>query len=175
MRRRRRVVSTATYHPNGSLTGFTYGNGLIHNRTLNARGLPYQIRDRNGGASLLNYTYSYDAHGNLTGLTDTTLPGPWTESRSLAYDARDRMTLATAPGIFGEELYDYDVLDNVRRMAVYPNGSGGYVQDYRYQYSPTTQHLTRIDEADGSPQWFFGHTALVSCSISFDSYLQCSI
>src|SRR5690606_27525306 len=31
---------------------------------------------------------------------------------------------------------------------------------YRYQYSPTTQHLTRIDEADGSPQWFFGHTAL---------------
>ena len=79
--------------------GFTYGNGLIHNRTLNARGLPYQIRDRNGGASLLNYTYSYDAHGNLTGLTDTTLPGPWIESRSLAYDARDRMTLATAPGI----------------------------------------------------------------------------
>ncbi len=171
-RRRRRVVSTATYHPNGSLTGFIYGNGLIHNRTLNARGLPYQIRDRNGGTSLLNYTYSYDAHGNLTGLTDTTLPGPWTESRSLAYDARDRMTLATAPGLFGEEVYDYDVLDNVRRMAVSPKPNGVYEQDYNYQYDPTNQHLTYIFEADGEPQWEFEHNSLGEIERRSSAFLQ---
>lgn len=40
-------VSTATYHPNGSLAGLTYGNSLIHSQTLNSRGLPQRIRDRN--------------------------------------------------------------------------------------------------------------------------------
>ncbi len=43
------------------------------------------------------------------------------------------MAKATAANIYGEEIYDYDVLENVRRMAAYPNRLGGYVHDYRYQ------------------------------------------
>lgn len=64
-----------------------------------------------------------------------------------------------AANIYGEEIYDYDVLDNVRRMAAYPNGLGGYVQDYRYQYN-ASQRLTRIDNELGAQQWGFSHNGL---------------
>jgi hypothetical protein len=41
----------------------------------------------------------------------------------------------------GEEIYDYDALDNVRRVAGYPNGLGGYVQDHRYQYDAKQESI----------------------------------
>ncbi len=144
-------ASGASYHPGGQLAGFTYGNGLIHSQTLNARGLPQRIRDRSGTASRLDYTYTYDTHGNVTSILDGVNA---TEDRSLAYDARDRPISATAPNIYGEEIYDYDALDNVRRVAGYPNGLGGYVQDHRYQYD-ASQRLSRIDNDLGVPQWYF--------------------
>ena len=144
-------ASGASYHPGGQLAGFTYGNGLIHSQTLNARGLPQRIRDRSGAASRLDYTYSYDAHGNVTSLLDGVNAN---EDRSLAYDARDRPISATAPNIYGAEIYEYDIQDNVRRVAGYPNGLGGYVQDHRYQYD-TNQRLSRIDNELGVPQWYF--------------------
>ncbi|MCX7557740.1 D-Ala-D-Ala carboxypeptidase family metallohydrolase, partial [Xanthomonadaceae bacterium JHOS43] len=78
------------------------------------------------------------------------------ENRSLQYDARDRMTQATAPNQAGEEIYDYDVLDNVRRAAMTPDGLGGYVQDYRYLYD-ANHRLYRIDNAAGTQQWGFAH------------------
>lgn len=51
------------------------------------------------------------------------------------------MGKATASNIYGEEIYDYDVLENVRRMAAYPNGLGGDVHDYRYQKVAVTHPL----------------------------------
>lgn len=144
-------ASTATYHPNGSLAGFTYGNGLTHSRSLNARGLPQRIRDHSGVASRLDYSYGYDRHGNVTSILDGVNAN---ENRSLQYDARDRPIVATAPNIYGEEIYDYDALDNVRRVAGYPNGLGGYVQDHRYQYD-ASQRLYRIDNELGAQQWGF--------------------
>ncbi|MCO5094655.1 MAG: RHS repeat protein, partial [Xanthomonadaceae bacterium] len=131
-------ASTATYHPNGSLAGFTYGNGLTHSRSLNARGLPQRIRDHSGVASRLDYSYGYDRHGNVTSILDGVNAN---ENRSLQYDARDRPISATAPNIYGEEIYDYDALDNVRRVAGYPNGLGGYVQDHRYQYDAKQESI----------------------------------
>ena len=137
--------------------GFTYGNSLIHSQTLNSRGLPNRIRDRtSGNVSRLDYSYSYDKHANITSIVDGVDAN---ENRALQYDARDRMTVATAANIYGEEIYDYDVLDNVRRMAAYPNGMGGYVQDYRYQYN-ANQRLTRIDNETGVQQWGFTHNGL---------------
>lgn len=73
---------------------------------------------------------------------------------SLAYDARDRMIQATAPNIYGVELYEYDLLDNVRRMAGLPNGQGGYAVDFRFQYD-ASQRLTGINDPGGAQQWGF--------------------
>ena len=134
-------------------SGFTYGNGLIHSQTLNSRGLPNRIRDRSGSTSRLDYSYTYDKHANITSIVDGVDSN---ENRALQYDARDRMTVATAANIYGEEIYDYDILDNVRRMAVYPNGMGGYLQDYRYQYN-TNHRLSHIDNESGVQQWGFSY------------------
>ncbi len=147
-------ASTATYHPNGSLAGFTYGNGLTHSGSLNARGLPLRVRDSSGSVARLDYQYVYDKHGNPTQVTDYTTPAPWNENRSLAYDARDRMIQATAPNIYGVELYEYDALDNVRRMAGLPNGQGGYAVDFRFKYN-ASQRLTGINDPGGAQQWGF--------------------
>lgn len=38
------------------------------------------------------------------------------ENRTLSYDARDRIIGATALNIYGQEIAEYDVLDNVRRV-----------------------------------------------------------
>src|SRR5690606_36160924 len=149
-------ASGVTWHLNGQLAGFTYGNGLIHSQTLNSRGLPNRIRDRSGAASRLDYTYSYDRNGNITHISDPTAANPWSESRTLAYDGRDRMTVATAPDIYGEEVYAYDALDNVRRMAGYPDGAGSYVLDYNYQYAPSG-HLMHIEATDQITSWDFAH------------------
>jgi len=149
-------ASGASYHPNGQRAGFTYTNGLIHSQTLNARGLPQRIRDRSGAASRLDYTYTYDAHGNVTSILDGVNGN---ENRSLQYDARDRPISATAANIYGEEIYEYDALDNVRRVAGYPNGLGGYVQDHRYQYD-AGQRLSRIDNELGVPQWYVSSSGL---------------
>ena len=143
-------------HSAARCAGFNYGNSLIHSQTLNSRGLPNRIRDRSGSISRLDYSYSYDKHANITSIVDGVDAN---ENRSLQYDARDRMTVATAANIYGEEIYDYDILDNVRRMAVYPNGMGGYLQDYRYQYN-ASQRLTRIDNETGVQQWGFTHNGL---------------
>ena len=164
-------ASSATYHPNGSLAGFNYGNGMIHSRTLNTRGLPSRIRDRKGNLSRLDYAYGYDKNGNVTSIADYTSPPYWNESRYLAYDARDRMTQATAPNIFDGELYDYDPLDNVRRMGVFPNGFGGYLQDYYYTYSTSNQRLDRINEANGNLEWDFDHNDLGETTSRTSSYL----
>ncbi|HET9049230.1 MAG TPA: RHS repeat domain-containing protein [Chiayiivirga sp.] len=151
---------SATYHPDGSIKGFTYANGLSHSRSINTRGLTQSLRDGMGrGEGVLDYAYTYDQNGNVATITDYTSPPYWNQSRNLQYDARDRMVSATAPGIFGEELYEYDALDNVRRLAVYPNGSGGYVLDYHYQYDGAN-HLTGIDDPGAVQQWAFSHTAL---------------
>ncbi|MCX7557735.1 RHS repeat-associated core domain-containing protein, partial [Xanthomonadaceae bacterium JHOS43] len=138
-----------------AVPGFTYGNTLIHSQTLTSRGLPLRLRDRtSAGASRLDYTYTYDKHANITAIADGVATNK--ENRSLQYDARDRMTQATAPNQAGEEIYDYDVLDNVRRAAMTPDGLGGYVQDYRYLYD-ANHRLYRIDNAAGTQQWGFAH------------------
>ena len=56
---------------------------------------------------------SLPASPNVTAILDGVNAN---EDRSLAYDARDRPISATAPNIYGEEIYDYDTLDNVRRV-----------------------------------------------------------
>ncbi|MCX7564390.1 RHS repeat-associated core domain-containing protein [Xanthomonadaceae bacterium XH05] len=136
-----------------AVPGFTYGNTLIHSQTLTSRGLPLRLRDRtSAGASRLDYTYTYDKHANITAIADGVAANK--ENRSLQYDARDRMTQATAPNQAGAELYDYDILDNVRRAAMTADGLGGYVQDYRYLHD-ANHRLYRIDNAAGTQQWGF--------------------
>ena len=91
--------------------------------------------------------------GNITSIVDGVNGN---ENRTLTYDARDRMSGAAAPNIYGQEIAEYDVLDNVRRLAGGPNGTGRFLQDYRYQYT-ASQRLDRINDPQGALQWDFEH------------------
>lgn len=157
LRRAGAYAANAKYHPDGSLKSFINANGISHSRYINTRGLPERINDYSTTNLLLSYVYTYDKSGNITSIVDQTTPEPWNESRTLSYDARDRLVSAIAPHIYGEEIYEYDPLDNVRRLAAYPNASGGYVLDYRYQYSASSNRLARINDPQGALQWSFSH------------------
>lgn len=129
----------ATYQPNGQFAGFTYGNSTVRTVTPNTRQLPGQIADVRFGTPLLNHTLGYDANGNLSSLTDNVSGA--LETRTMAYDGRDRLTTVTANS--GNESYAYDALDNLRRTV---RGS----VDQRYHLYPTTQRLSQITTV-GSP------------------------
>lgn len=100
----------ASYHPDGSLAGFTLPWGSVFTMTQNARGLPERWRY----SGVLEDSYSYDANGNVSTITDLHEGGA--TSRSMGYDALDRLAWANGP--WGAASYGYDSLDNLRSSVV---------------------------------------------------------
>jgi hypothetical protein len=90
--------------------------------TQNMRGLPEVARD----SGVVDDRYTYDPNGNVASIIDQ-LPRA-TASRTLDYDALDRLTTAKAPGLWGEAAYSYDVLDNIRSSTV-----GNRISSYDYK------------------------------------------
>ncbi|UFU10609.1 hypothetical protein LRM40_02555 [Ideonella dechloratans] len=121
-------VSGATYWPNGAVKSYTLGNGITHTVSQNVRGLPSQITD----GSVLSDQYSYDANGNVLGITDL-IDG--SSTRTMQYDGLNR--LKTANGIWGSGSYTYDVQDNIRSSTV-----GSRV--LTHSYDAATNRLTTV-------------------------------
>lgn len=145
---------SANYHPNDSLSGFTYGNTATRTVQLNTRQLPSRIRDVRCIAPctpgselvLFDHQLTYDNNANLATLIDNQ-PGAW-ETRTLGYDTKDRLTTVSSASQ-GNETYAYDVLDNVRQ---YVRGS----QDRRFNYNATSGRLDSITFPSGTPDVLFG-------------------
>ncbi len=115
------LASNASYYANGALQQFTYGNGIVHTMTQNARQLPSQSTD----GSVLNLATTFDANGNVSAITDNTASGR--QTRSMAYDGLDRLTSASSP-MFGTASYTYDTLDNLTQVSL----SGGSLPRTQY-------------------------------------------
>ena len=107
------VASNASYHPNGALKQFTYGNGIVHTMTQNARQLPSRSTD----GTVLDLGTSFDANGNVSAVTDYVNTGAESQTRSAVYDGLDRLTQATSP-MFGTASYAYDALDNLKQVGI---------------------------------------------------------
>ena len=101
-------ASGVSYHPNGMVAGYTLANGITRRVSQNLRGLPDEWQD----AGVLYDAYRYDANGNTTAILDW----QWSETRTMGYDALDRLT--TANGVWGTGQYGYDGLDNLRSSLV---------------------------------------------------------
>ncbi|KAA2285531.1 RHS repeat domain-containing protein [Arenimonas fontis] len=128
-----------TYHPNGAIKQFTYGNGLVHTLSQNIRGLPERSRDALGSTVILDDSYDYDHNGNVAAISDG-LPGQ-PGNRDMRYDALDRLlgvTAGSAQG--GNGSFAYDALDNLRRLA---QGS----RDYRLAYDAANRNHQVKDAA----------------------------
>lgn len=126
------------YHPNGAIKQFTYGNGIVHTMSQNARQLPARSTD---SGDVLDLGYGYDKNGNVAAITDhTTLAR---QTRSMAYDGRDRLLTVASPLYVGGATYAYDVLDNLTRVTV----AG---RDHRYVYDASNR-LTNVTDGPSGP------------------------
>lgn len=91
------VVSGVAYGPNGKPTSATYGNGVTSSWNYDASSL-YRLAGKtsvSGGANVENFSYGYDAVGNLTSLGDTSSLYA-NMSVGYGYDALNRLTSATS-------------------------------------------------------------------------------
>lgn len=98
------LVSSASYFPFGSLKGFTYGNGIIENKTVD---LNYHLINKTIN-SIVNFTLGYDAVGNILTSTDN-LSGL---NQIFSYDSLNRLKTASQASGYGSHAYVYDALGN---------------------------------------------------------------
>lgn len=112
--------SNVQHYPNGAIKSFTYGNGIVHTLTQNARELPSESKD----LGVLDDVYTFDADGNVAGITDSFQN---LTTRTMTYDDLDRLYTTSAPNLWGSASYLYDALDNLRQSTV---GSRTYKHSY---------------------------------------------
>ena len=137
-------ATNVTYHPNGRVDSFTYGNGVQHKAHQNARLLPERSRDFRGTAWILDDSYDYDQNGNVVAISDGATAGA--TDRNMVYDQQDRLTRMTSPMLGGTGAidYGYDVLDNIVSVSA-PNRS------QRYCYEDGTNRLTTLRAGATAP------------------------
>lgn len=133
----------ASYFPNGALKQFTYGNGIVHTLTQNARGLPERSRDAYGSVAVHDDTMDYDFNGNVAAITDGLPEGRG--DREMTYDDLDRLTATISP-MFGTASYTYDVLDNLNFVQV---TGGTKARSRTYVYDSTNRLRTTVNNAGG--------------------------
>jgi RHS repeat-associated protein len=129
------LVTGASYHPSGANAGWTFGNGIARSMTQTTRRLPDRLRDA-GTAVVFDEDYDYDASANIEKITDAR---DALQTRTLTYDAQDR--LATAQGPWGSGTLSYDGADNLKTQVL-------GAKNYTYNYSQ--QKLSNITDAGGA-------------------------
>jgi RHS repeat-associated protein len=104
---------SVTYHPNGAVRSFVYGNGERHQMDQNDRGLPELSHDWYDSTDLVKDAYEYDQNGNVAAIIDGTTVAQ-RGSRTMTYDRIDRLRTVVSPMYGGKTVtYDYDILDNL--------------------------------------------------------------
>lgn len=133
-------ASNVSYYPNGGMSGFTYGNGVVHGMQQNLRQLPERSID-NG---VINFGYAYDAAANPTAIYDDQL-GP-AYHRSMQYDALDRLTAVGSASFGGDHWhrFTYNALDNLTSWTL------AGVKDYAIYGYDANNRLTDIRNTAGA-------------------------
>ncbi|GAB1052846.1 MAG: hypothetical protein Sw1PiTSA_07040 [Shewanella algae] len=135
-------VTGVSYHPNGQVKQFTFGNGIVRNVEMDTSGRIDLLTDSKSGVIKNKLDPSYDGNDNLVRLID------WVDRNNdidnLVYDGVDR--LLSANGRWGTGRYTYDgkgnilsrTLNNVNIGYSYNNLnqlsklSGAYAYGYQY-------------------------------------------
>ncbi|MDH5832405.1 RHS repeat protein [Luteimonas sp. M1R5S59] len=139
-------ATAVSYYPNGGIKQFTYGNGIKHTLSQNARGLPVNSCDYAGtsctASAVLHDSYDYDQHGNVAAISDGRTGNRG--DRDMIYDALDRLKRAVSP-MFGTADYGYTVLDNLDTVKV---SGGSKARNHTYVYDAKNQ-LTNVTNTTG--------------------------
>lgn len=146
-------ASGVGYFPNGSIRQFTYGNGIVHTMTQNARQLPLRV---SATGNAMDSVYAYDANGNVASILDHVTGTPTARHRWMAYDALDRLTSAES-AVFGgadhAHRFSYDALDNLTSWKHLG------VKDYAEYVYDAGNRLTNIRNSGGSSIVGLGYDA----------------
>ncbi|TNJ34494.1 RHS repeat-associated core domain-containing protein [Arenimonas terrae] len=148
------VVSDVDYLPFGPATGVTFGNGRTLDRTYDGNYGIAAIADSAVDGLALDYTL--DAVGNVTGL-DERLAGGGTATRSIDYDALDRLE-ALKNGATPIQAFTYDATGNRQSK------TAGTTEAYTY---PTTSHRLTQTGATARGYDAAGNTTTVGASRVF--------
>jgi RHS repeat-associated protein len=140
-------ASGASYHPNGSIKQFTYGNGIVHSMSQNVRQLPARSTD----AGVSDLDTRFDANGNISDIYDIQRGAFY--NRHMQYDGLDRLT-AAGSWVYGGDAwhrFTYDALDNMKSWTL------AGVKDYAtYVYDGRNQ-LGIINNSSGASIVGFGY------------------
>lgn len=133
-------ASGVSYYPNGAIKQFTYGNGIVHTMSQNARQLPARSTD----AGVIDYESSFDANANATAVLDRVRGD--TYSRWMTYDGLDRLTDAGSCSFGGDcwHRFTYDAVDNLKSWKL------AGVKDYATYYYDSSNRLTNIQNSSGA-------------------------
>ncbi len=167
------LLTGATYHPFGEVSGWTYGNGLALRRTIDADGLPVAVEDGplNGDSVGLALGYGFDAAGNLTRLRSGRTGAPGTRTQTYEYDGQNRLTAVLDGELLLDE-YRYDRSGNRTQVGEWmqvgndggsPGNLGPPLYDFvtrTYAYPADSHRLQQIggdlrehDPAGNLTQW----------------------
>lgn len=106
-----RIFASAVEHgANGRISGFIYGNGIVHRMVQNVRQIPARI----SAGFALDLEYAYDENANVASILDH-IQGPAADRR-MTYDDADRLSTVQLqlPGM--DQRFAYDQADNLVRI-----------------------------------------------------------
>ena len=101
-------ASNITYHADGKVNRFSYGNGYSYEQQLNSRLLPSRLLATKGSSKALDMSYGFDKNRQITSMTDGAISG---NNRTMTYDALEQIASATGP--WGSATFTYDALGNI--------------------------------------------------------------
>jgi RHS repeat-associated protein len=134
-----------SYHPNGAIKQFTYGNQIVHTLTQNTRQLPDTSCDAFGAcgaAAVLNDGYDYDANGNVMSISDGRTGNRG--NRTMQYDDLDRLTITDSPMFNGVQVtYGYNGIDDLVRVR-------GVNRNQVYSYDDNRRLMTVSNATTGA-------------------------
>jgi RHS repeat-associated protein len=105
------VITSASYLPFGPLTQFVFASGMTKTATFDNRYRMTENKLTGSTGTIADYTYTYDAAGNIMSLHDALDP---TYNRDFGYDDLNRLTTAnTGPSLWGAGSYTYDAMGNM--------------------------------------------------------------
>ncbi len=112
----------------GHTTSESFGNGVVTNRVYdNLRGVMTGMQSVSGATTVQNWSYDYDAGGNMLFRTDNVMG----HTENFAYDGLNRLTSVTGPS---NKNYAYDAIGNITSKS----DVGAYTYDPNHPHAVAT-------------------------------------
>jgi RHS repeat-associated protein len=100
------LATSINYKPFGGISSLNYGNGIAGSLSYDNQ---YRVTGITAGAAMSLSYPTYDANGNITAINNVL---DATKNKSFGYDTLDRLSTATASGLWGSLAWTYDGVGN---------------------------------------------------------------